>query len=123
MASSAHRVLHVEDDEVNRELLAHVVALAPGWTVTGVGSLSEATALLDSGAEFDLVIIDLDLPDGSGEALLPVVGPDGRATPVWAVTGDASADTRTRLGAAGVGHVLVKPFGIADVVTALQALG
>lgn len=123
MASGTRRVLHVEDDIVNRELLAHVVALAPGWSVTGVGTLAEALAALVAGPPFDLLLVDLDLPDGSGESLLEVDGVADGSMPVWVVTGDASRTTRERLIAAGVGRVLVKPFEIDAVIAALTAVG
>lgn len=63
----AMRILHVEDDPD----IAAVVTLAFGQeaTVAGAASLAEARRRL-CGEPFDLVILDVGLPDGSGLDLL-----------------------------------------------------
>ena len=61
------RVLHVEDDADFREILARSLHDAAEWS--GAATLREAEALL-AGERFDLVVLDLDLPDGSGLRLL-----------------------------------------------------
>lgn len=127
MASGTRRVLHVEDDELNRLLMEHVVALIPGWTVITARSLAEARSLVDAehtdALAPDLVLVDLGLPDGSGEELVADLRRRGISAPVWAVTGDASAATAERLLSAGIGRVVVKPFDVAALVAAIAALG
>jgi len=65
--SARARILHIEDDADFREVLARSLRDAADWV--GVSTLSEAEAQLSSG-RFDLVVLDLDLPDGSGLSLL-----------------------------------------------------
>ncbi len=57
------RILHVEDDPVAREILA--LWLANEATVVGAATLAEARTHLASGP-FDVAVIDIALPDGSG---------------------------------------------------------
>lgn len=61
------RVLHVEDDADFRHVLESSLGSAAEWV--GAASLAEAEACLQGG-RFNLVVLDLDLPDGSGLALL-----------------------------------------------------
>ncbi|RZL11157.1 MAG: PAS domain S-box protein [Rubrivivax sp.] len=57
------RVLHVEDDVDLRQVIAR--ALAPLADVDGAGSIEAARALFTR-REYDLVLLDLSLPDGDG---------------------------------------------------------
>jgi PAS domain S-box-containing protein len=57
------RVLHVEDDADLRQVIAR--ALAPLADVDGAGSIEAARALF-ARREYDLVLLDLSLPDGDG---------------------------------------------------------
>lgn len=57
-------ILLVEDDEDVRLLLEHVL-FVDGYSVTAVETMTNGLALL--GAEpFDLVVCDVNLPDGNG---------------------------------------------------------
>lgn len=61
------RILHVEDDEDLRVLLARLVESLE-IDLEGAATLSEARSLIDS-HRYDLAIIDLMLPDGDGSEL------------------------------------------------------
>lgn len=77
---SAARILHVEDDPD----LVQIVSQQVGNKVALVSASSLADARQLLGKErFDLVILDLILPDGRGEDLLPLMtNPDGTPIPV-----------------------------------------
>lgn len=65
------RVLYVEDDQDLHDIVKRL--LPRDWAVTDAMTVADAKALL--GAEkFDLVLLDLALPDGGGEELLDHVG-------------------------------------------------
>jgi PAS domain S-box-containing protein len=66
--SGGIRILHVEDDPDVRHLVAQ--ALAGTGTIHSVATLAQATAELAK-FQFDTVILDMNLPDGSASALLP----------------------------------------------------
>lgn len=74
------RILHVEDDPGIAEVVAEM--LGELAEVVCAGSLAEARVRLSSGA-FELVLLDLGLPDGSGTELLSeLIGSDGQPLPV-----------------------------------------
>jgi len=74
------RVLYVEDDKDLIEITTNL--LKPMADILAVGTLKEARKHLRKD-KFDLVIIDINLPDGSGLDLLPVLKRNGgSATPV-----------------------------------------
>lgn len=58
------RILLVEDDPDVRPLLEHIL-LAEGYDTTATETVANATALIGQ-QPFDLVITDVNLPDGSG---------------------------------------------------------
>lgn len=78
MAGSPRVILHVEDDtdllDVVRSIVAPLAEVVPART------LAEARRKLEHGT-FDLVLLDLTLPDGDGLALLREAEP-GRLPPV-----------------------------------------
>ena len=83
-------------------MVANIVGNAA--EVTPAKSLREAQRRLRD-EDFDLVILDLILPDGSGESLIPSLRkPGGRATPVIVF----SVKEASRDAAEGVATALVK---------------
>ncbi|MEW6982487.1 response regulator [Colwelliaceae bacterium 6471] len=73
------RILHVEDDLDIAELVASY--LGGKFEVLNAATLMQAQKLLDS-REFDLVLLDIGLPDGSGLDLLPMLSINERKIPV-----------------------------------------
>jgi DNA-binding NtrC family response regulator len=59
------RILLVEDDPDVRPLLEHIIATEPGYEVTATETVANGLVLLRS-QPFDLVVTDVNLPDGSG---------------------------------------------------------
>jgi len=72
-AESRPRILHVEDNEDVAEVLAG--GLGTDVCVTSARTVTDARELL-ARQPFDLVILDLGLPDGSGLDLLPYLPPE-----------------------------------------------
>ena len=67
-AQPARSILLVDDSAFFRDLLAPLIKAA-GYQVAAVGSAAEALAALQSGARFDLVVTDIEMPDMDGFAL------------------------------------------------------
>lgn len=72
----------------------------------------------------DLVLLDLDLPDASGEEVLERLWalPGCAEVPVVVLSADAVADTATRLLALGVTEFLTKPLDVARFYACLDAI-
>ncbi|TCM16158.1 signal transduction histidine kinase [Novosphingobium sp. PhB165] len=98
MAQSVRRVLIVEDDQVQRDAVASLLATA-GVETVGVGTAAECLERLER-ETFDCMVLDLNLPDASGFALLETLKKEGRhgVLPVIVYTGhDLSPDDEQRL--------------------------
>lgn len=91
-------ILHVEDDDDLRSVAEPV--LAPLGKLTTARDLATARALL-ADRVFDVVILDIGLPDGSGLDLLPLLERGQSRVPVVVFSGaDLPHKTRERVAAA-----------------------
>jgi len=98
LSTSSRRVLIVEDDPVQRDAVAKLLASGEVETV-GVGTVAESLDRLRS-ETFDCMVLDLSLPDASGFALLETLQEDQGHSfpPVIVYTGhDLSPDDEQRL--------------------------
>ena len=114
------RILVIEDDAVLLDGLKVGLGLH-GFTVDAVASCSDARAALAT-AEFDALVLDLMLPDGSGLDILRELRRREDATPVLLLTAkDTVAD---RIGGldTGADDYLGKPFDLDEVAARLRAI-
>jgi len=111
------RVLYVEDNPANRDLMARVVALRQ-HAVMQVAADGQSGLAAAAAEPPDLVLLDLHLPDISGEEVLRRLrATEATArTPVVVVTADASSAVRTRMLALGADAVLNKPIDVGEVL-------
>jgi two-component system, OmpR family, phosphate regulon response regulator OmpR len=101
------RVLGVEADEEVGRLLDLVVSLS-GYAGQVAPTLEEARWHLGL-ARYDLVLVDLVLPDGDGLQLCREVRAADPAVPIIAVSARADPQVRDQAVAAGAAHVLPRP--------------
>ncbi len=111
------RILLVEDDRELRHTLRDALALE-GFEVSTAASLSEGMALA-AHAAIDLVVLDLGLPDGDGEALLAGLR-RRQALPVLVISARQAEGRKIRLLDAGADDYLVKPFGIGELLARMR---
>lgn len=102
------RVLIIEDDAGIAQGLALTLKRA-GYAVDAVGTLAQARACLDAEA-FDLVLLDLGLPDGDGLDWLRQMRRAGRPTPVLIMTARDALPDKVQGLDEGADDYLVKPF-------------
>lgn len=107
------RVLLVEDDMVLGSAVADQVR-ADGHSVDHVTRLGDADAALKTSA-FDLVLLDLMLPDGRGVPMLRDWRGAGNVTPVIILTALDQISDRIAGLDAGADDYLVKPFDLAEL--------
>lgn len=105
------RILLLEDDEA----LGRGICMAletPSCTVTHCSTCLQAINILQ-GMVFDLLILDINLPDGSGLELLRTLRQNGNSTPAILLTAnDLELDEVTGL-EAGADDYITKPFSLA----------
>ncbi|WP_300577880.1 response regulator [Phenylobacterium sp.] len=107
-AAPGARVLLVEDNPVNA-LLARTLLTREGCSVDHAMTGQEALAALKVGA-YDLVLMDMRLPDIPGEETTRRLRAAGIETPVVALTANAFQEDREACMAAGMNDFLVKPL-------------
>lgn len=115
------RILLVEDDRRLREVLARGLRDA-AHAVDEAASLAEARPRL--GVEnYDVVVLDVNLPDGSGFDLTRAVRAAGLPVPILLLTARDAVEDRVEGLDAGADDYLVKPFAHAELLARLRALG
>ncbi len=101
--------LIVEDDLNAREALAELIAIE-GFEVSTAGSVQEAQALFAQRRP-DIILVDLQLPDGNGIDLVASIG-HGPGTQVVLVTGHASIESAIEALRLGAADYLTKPVNL-----------
>ncbi len=119
------RVLVVEDEARAAEAHASYVDRVPGFEVAGVArSVTDTLRLLDAererGRSVDLILLDMNLPDGHGLGLLQRIRSAGHMCDVIAVTSARDLDVVKAAVSQGVVQYLLKPFTFAGFRTKLQ---
>ena len=115
------RVLIVDDDHPTRDLLVRSFTRA-GYLTSSAGSCAEARLALERD-HFDLVVLDVMLPDGSGTDLCRTLREDSIVTPVLLLTARGEVGERVAGLDAGADDYLAKPFAVAEVLARARALG
>jgi DNA-binding response OmpR family regulator len=112
------RVLVIEDDPRIRTVIDRGLRLA-GHRPTLTDDLSSGRASWRSDA-FDLVLLDVMLPDGDGLELLAERRADGDDTPTLLLTARDEPELRQRAVEAGASDFLAKPFAYAELLASVE---
>ncbi len=102
------QILIVEDEASLRNSLLRCLQTQVGVEVSGVATLREAVASLER-TRPNLVVLDIDLPDGSGLELLPELSARDLAIPIVVITAHAKRFQNAFVDQANI-EVLSKPF-------------
>jgi two-component system sensor histidine kinase/response regulator len=106
-------VLLVEDDPVIQLYCREALEKA-GFAVDASGSVAEARALY--GRKPDLLVLDLNLPDGNGLELMREFQKRGPTPPILFMTGRDDLKTRLECFQQGAQDYLLKPFHAAELL-------
>lgn len=117
------RVLVVDDNAVNRKILARQLELAGAWTETAEGG-EEALEMWRSG-RYDLVLADLQMPHMDGFELARRIRHAERTErrdriPILAVTASAFEEEEQKSRAVGMDGFITKPIAIEQLKATLD---
>ena len=93
-----------------------------GHAVDRVGTLSEAEDCLRATAPYDLILLDISLPDGDGRDFLADQRKARRDTPVIVMTARAEVADRIDVLDLGADDYVTKPFDFAELEARCRAV-
>ena len=114
------KILFAEDD---RKVGKHVkdALAAEGYTVDWVEDGHEALWLAEN-HQFDLIVLDIMLPERDGISILRHLRRSGNTTPVLFLTARSEVQDRAFGLDAGADDYLVKPFSVVELLARVRAL-
>ena len=113
------RILAVEDDP-NTARTIQLMLNHAGMDVYTT-DLGEAGADLASLYDYDLILLDVNLPDIDGIEVLRMIRQRGVNTPVMMLTGDDSTATKIKAFGHGADDYLSKPFHREELIARINA--
>ena len=114
-------VLLVEDDDRIATFIEKGLR-AEGYTTTRTAHAQQARDYTDlSRLEFDLVLLDLGLPDGSGEDVLCLLRQRHPTMPVIILTARAEISDKVRGLDLGANDYVTKPFAFEELLARIRA--
>jgi DNA-binding NtrC family response regulator len=109
----------IVDDELSIREVLQLSLKRSGWTATLAANFQEASQAI-AAREFDLVLTDLQLPDGDGIEVLRMTRDRWPETPVIVITAHGSADTAVAAMKLGASDYLTKPFDLDELAIRIQ---
>lgn len=112
------RILVLDDEMVIRKALEEQLRRRR-YSVVGVATLAEATRQLEKD-DFDLVFLDVRLPDGDGTELLERLAASAASPLVVMITGHGTIESAVSCMRAGAFDYVIKPFSINQIDVILK---
>ena len=117
------RVLVVDDHVAFRQGVGLILEERVGLESAQAGSMAEAGRVLASlDSRIDLAVVDLDLPDGDGKALIRTLRETNPDVPVLALTSERVMERRHWAMKAGATEVLFTTSTGEEIVAAAEGL-
>jgi DNA-binding response OmpR family regulator len=118
---SINQTILIIDDEPNLARSLGLILQHDGYMITTAGTAKEALHTLQAGA-FDLVFLDIKLPDQSGIQLLPQIKDLYPYMPILILTAHATLDTAIEAVRAGARDYLLKPIDPESILTLVSRI-
>ncbi len=111
------KILIVEDEKPISDLMVMNLTRA-GYKCTALYNGRDAADLLEENTGFDLILLDIMLPEINGYELMEYIRPMG--IPVIFITAMASLDNRVKGLTSGAEDYIVKPFEIVELLARIN---
>lgn len=120
MTDAAKRILVVEDNEMNMQLVEYLLEEG-GYRIVKAASGEEALSIARAGDSVDLILMDIHLPGIDGLSVVREMKSDQRTAhiPILALTAHAMRGDKDRFLGAGCDGYISKPI---DVKTFLSSI-
>lgn len=114
----AQRLLYVDDEESLRLLVQSHLSLE-GFDVETAASGNDAVAILQK-QNYDLILLDLRMPDGDGFQVLHYLNDRGSRTPVIVLTGVDDVSIASECVKLGAADYLTKPYNFHELIDSVE---
>jgi two-component system cell cycle response regulator CtrA len=114
------RVLLIEDDSATAQSI-ELMLMSEGFNVYTT-DLGEEGVDLGKLYDYDLILLDLNLPDMSGMDVLRTLRVGKVQTPVMILSGSAEIETKVKTFAGGADDYMTKPFHKDELVARINAV-
>jgi len=112
-------ILLVDDDRAICSAM-NILLKPPKYKLACCGSIKEATSVLKGKKEgFDLILLDLMLPDGSGYSLLEKLR-KGSKVPVIVISSNDTAKAAREAFKLGATDYVCKPFDVSELISIVE---
>jgi PAS domain S-box-containing protein len=114
------RVLIVEDNEINQKVTS-LHLQKKGFSIDIANNGKEAVVKLEAGESYDLIIMDLQMPEMNGfQTTMYIRQKLNIQTPIIAMTASALRNERTRCFEIGMNEYMTKPFVPAELFKQIE---
>ena len=114
------RVMIVEDHSAFAQALELVLEKVDGTEVALARTLEEGRGLIQNGGPFDLVVLDLTLPDGEGTELVTELRQRHPETPIAVLS--ARDDVEEAASKAGADAAIPKETSLPEIISSFRRL-
>lgn len=114
------KILVVEDDPSVRTLVKAVLEHNGNTVETADTATSGERAATTK--EYDMIILDLGLPDGDGYEVCKSIRDKSISTPVLILSGEQETDVKVKCLKVGADDFLTKPFNTEELIARLEAI-
>lgn len=114
----AQRLLYVDDEDSLRMLVQSHLTLE-GFEVETAANGHEAVAILQK-QEFDLILLDLRMPEGDGFVVLRHLNEHGSHIPVIVLTGVDDVSIASECVKLGAADYLTKPYNFHELIDSVE---
>lgn len=114
------KIFLLEDDAYLRDGLSEMLS-GQGYAVTAAETISQARGIIASGV-FDLIILDVMLPDGSGLDLCASLRASGVTSPILFLTACDDEINIVKGLDSGADDYVTKPFKLLELMSRVRAL-
>ena len=114
------KILVVEDDPSVRTLVKAVLEHNGNSVITAETAKDAETLAI--GEKFEMIVLDLGLPDGDGYEVCKKIRDEGIKTPVLILSGEQETDVKVKCLKVGADDYITKPFNTEELLARMEAI-
>ena len=114
-------VLVVDDNQFNREVLDVILSQCK-INVTSASSGHEAIEILKNNSNFDVILMDINMPIINGFDTTKLIRKKGITTPIIALTAFDKQEITEQALSSGMNDIIIKPFEQAKLFQVINSL-